>query len=150
MSKHQEHTHHITPISKLFGTFVALTILMLLTVGSSYIQFDNPMWNNGINLGIAVIKATLVVRIFMGYAYTTSLGKIFALAGFVWLTLMGITFGDYFTRQWEYTPGWYAKDKNGAPPLLNQSRNPYSRAESNTVEVAGAGQPPELTHEAKP
>ncbi|HEY3782766.1 MAG TPA: cytochrome C oxidase subunit IV family protein [Fimbriimonadaceae bacterium] len=128
-AKHSNHAHHITPLSTLFGTFCILVFLMTATVVSSYIQIT-PLVNNAINLGIAVAKASFVVRIFMGYKYTSSLAKLFALAGFVWLMLMTITFGDYFTRKWEYTPGWYKTDTNGAPMESEVSQSPLSKAVS--------------------
>jgi caa(3)-type oxidase subunit IV len=115
MSDHsKDHGHHITPISTLFGTFLALVVLMILTIVSSLVDLT-PLWNNVANLGIAFIKATLVVRIFMGLAYSSKLAKLFGMAGFVWLILMGITFGDYTTRSWEPVQGWYGKDKGNTP-----------------------------------
>jgi len=113
MSEHKD--HHITPISTLVGTFLTLVVLMALTIFSSKIDLT-PLGNNIANLGIAFVKATLVVRIFMGLAYSSKLAKLFGLAGFVWLVLMGITFGDYATRKWEPVHGWYAKDGGNGNP----------------------------------
>lgn len=123
MSEHKDHGHHITPISTLFGTFLALVVLMTLTVISANIDLT-PLGNNAANLGIAVIKATLVVRIFMGLAYSSKLAKLFGVAGFVWLILMGITFGDYSTRQWEPVKGWYSKD-NGSEAASTEKMNDF-------------------------
>ncbi len=123
MSEHKDHGHHITPISTLFGTFLALVVLMTLTIVSANIDLT-PLGNNAANLGIALIKATLVVRIFMGLAYSSKLAKLFGVAGFVWLILMGITFGDYSTRQWEPVQGWYSKDK-GSEPASTEKMNAF-------------------------
>src|SRR5437660_12846279 len=87
---HQEHAEHVIGVHVYRNTFFALVVLMLLTVGSSFIQFSSPLWNNLINLSIAMVKATLVFAFFMVVTYTTHLAKMFAIAGFVWLTLMAI------------------------------------------------------------
>ena len=128
MTQKQEHTHHITPIKYYVFTFAALTVLMLMTVAVVYVPFSSSWVNNGINLTIAVIKASLVVAIFMGVKWSTHLTKMFALAGFVWLSLMGIVFGDYMTRGWEPVQGWYPQDNHSAkgsmaePELESEAR----------------------------
>jgi cytochrome c oxidase subunit 4 len=147
---HQEHTHHITPISVYVKTFAALTVLMLLTVAVVYFPFHLSVVNNAINLTIAVIKASLVVAFFMGVKYSTHLTKLFALAGFVWLTLMTITFGDYFTRGWEPVQGWYAEDKERSSATETESRSPLARERSNKVEVGSSGEPPILQKSERP
>ena len=113
--------HHITPISTFVKTLFALTFFMILTImvykfnlgamiaghgskGESYI-------NNAVALSIAVVKATIVVMFFMGVKYGTNLIKLYAMAGFVWVTLMGIIFGDYLTRGWEPIQGWTPGEK---------------------------------------
>jgi cytochrome c oxidase subunit IV len=114
---HGHHHHHITPSGVLAKTFIALLVLMALTIGASYIDFGNwvgdqigAMINNVIMLTIAIAKAFLVVKIFMGVGHGTSLVKLWAIAGFVWVTLLALTFGDYFTRHWEPERGWYEGD----------------------------------------
>lgn len=110
MSNHAQHSHHVTPWTKLAVTYGALVVLMLMTVGVVYFPFHSSYVNNLINLGIALVKATLVVRIFMGVKWGTTLIKTWAYTGFVWLTLMSIIFGDYLTRPWEHHKGWYTQD----------------------------------------
>lgn len=111
--QHQEHTHHVTPITVYIFTFLALTVLMLLTTASKDWDLGSPLWNNVINLSIAVVKALLVIMFFMGVRWSTHLTKMFAIAGFVWLSLITITFGDYATRSWEPASGWYKLDAQG-------------------------------------
>jgi cytochrome c oxidase subunit 4 len=54
---------------------------------------------------IAVTKASMVAWIFMGVRHTTSLTKLFVVAGLVWLgILILITFSDYSSRNWTYQP----------------------------------------------
>jgi len=109
--EHHEHHHAIDP--KLFvRTFGLLTILMIATIGASYIHWgsEDAAWPsylaNVIALTIACIKATLVIMNFMGVRYATRLTQMFAAMGFVWVTLMGIVVCDYATRHWEPEPAW--------------------------------------------
>lgn len=120
-----QNSHHITPISVYLRTLVILAVLMGLTILVYEIDFGHIISskaglssaagsyiNNFIALTIAIIKATYVVLYFMGVKYTTGLVKLYAAAGFVWVTLMGITFCDYFTRSWEPIQGWNPGDTN--------------------------------------
>ena len=54
---------HVVPLKILFGVFAALTVLTLLTVAASTVNFGE--FNLVIALLIAVIKASLVVLFFM-------------------------------------------------------------------------------------
>ena len=147
---HQEHAEHVVGVHVYRNTFIVLTILMLLTIGSSYIQFSTPLLNNVINLTIAVIKATLVVAFFMGVAYTTHLAKMFALAGFVWLLLMSIIFGDFATRGWEPVQGWYAQDQGREVAPSSMYRSPMGLQKGTRTEVQNSGATPEDVHEERP
>ncbi len=93
-----------TPIPKvrtLVSVWVALLILTVLTTTVSY--FELGELNVVVALLIALTKASLVAWIFMGVRYTTSLTKLFVVAGLIWLSiLLLITFGDYSTRHWTY------------------------------------------------
>jgi cytochrome c oxidase subunit IV len=61
---HEHHgIGHVVPLKILFGVFAALTVLTVLTVAASTVNFGE--FNLIIALLIAVIKATLVVLIFM-------------------------------------------------------------------------------------
>lgn len=105
-----EHTegalHHVQPLQTYLKVFLALTGLMILTVAASFWQVS-PIFNNLVALLIAGAKATLVVLFFMGVKFSTKLTKVWAVTGFIWLTLLGIIFADYFTRPVEEAPGWY-------------------------------------------
>ena len=54
---------HIVPLKTLFAVFVALTLLTVLTVAASEVNFGE--FNLVIALCIAVVKASLVVLFFM-------------------------------------------------------------------------------------
>ncbi len=61
---HDDHgSHHVLPLWLLLGTWAALMALTLLTVGSS--QFDLGAFDLPIAMGIATVKAMLVLMIFM-------------------------------------------------------------------------------------
>jgi cytochrome c oxidase subunit IV len=95
----QEPEHHI--VSPKVYVVIILTLLALttLTVAASYIEMGvlNPI----VALGIAVIKAVLVVLFFMHVKYSTKLTKLTVGAGiFTFLILVGMTLADYFTRAW--------------------------------------------------
>lgn len=148
MSNDAQHTHHVTPLKTLAITYVALVVLMFMTVAVVKYPTGSSLVNNAINLGIALIKATLVVTIFMGVRWGTTLIKTWAYAGFIWLTLMSIIFGDYATRPWEHHKGWYTQDSERsadqttmATPLTKkmhgayfEMRNPGESAEGKSVE----------------
>jgi cytochrome c oxidase subunit 4 len=99
MSEHKEHELHIvSPI-----TYVVILLCLLvatgLTVGASYIEMG--VWNPIVALGIAVVKAVLVVLFFMHVKYSTKLTMLTVGAGiFTFLTLISMTLADYISRAW--------------------------------------------------
>jgi cytochrome c oxidase subunit 4 len=63
--------------------------------------FDLGAVNTIAALGIAVLKATLVVLFFMHVKYSTKLTWVVVLGGLFWLgILLTITMTDYTTRVW--------------------------------------------------
>ncbi len=95
-----------TPVPKvnaLVGVWAALIVLTVLTTLISHINLGE--FNIVAALFIALIKASLVVWIFMGVRFTTTLTKLFVVAGLVWLSiLILLTFSDYSSRDWTYHP----------------------------------------------
>lgn len=67
---HAHGEHHALPLWALFGTWGALMCLTLLTVGSS--QFDLGYFDLPIAMGIATVKALLVLLIFMHLGFDKS------------------------------------------------------------------------------
>ncbi|MDI9636869.1 cytochrome C oxidase subunit IV family protein [Kamptonema cortianum] len=104
------HPHHILSQGKLATVFAALVFLMALTIGAAFYAPENirsnTMMMNLIAMGIAIIKATLVVTFFMGVKMSTRLTKIFAIGGFVWFFTLFIMMADYMTRPMEPVRGW--------------------------------------------
>jgi cytochrome c oxidase subunit IV len=125
------HSHHVIPFKTLATIFVILMVLMVLTIGAARVnaahfipgvnEHVGSYINNAIALTIALIKATLVVMYFMGVKFGTKLIKVYAYAGFIWLFLLGLIFGDYFTRHWEPVNGWYKGD-TAVPQRASQIR----------------------------
>ena len=105
----------IPKVSTLVGIWAALIVLTGTTSAVSYIELGE--WNIVVALLIAFIKASLVVWVFMAIRHSTTLTKLFCVAGLVWLSIMIIiTFGDYSTRDWTYQPApWsHAKTVGGS------------------------------------
>jgi len=96
--------HVITPVKHYVAVFVALLVLTGLTYLVALQDFG---WmNTPIALAVALLKASLVVMIFMGVRYNSPLTKVTAVAGFFWLfILFGLTLNDYLTRGWLGVPG---------------------------------------------
>ncbi len=92
------------PIPKVNTLVLVWAALVVLTaVTSEVATIELGRWNVVVALAIAVIKASLVVWVFMGVRYTTTLTKLFVVAGLVWLSIMIlITFSDYTSRSWTY------------------------------------------------
>lgn len=127
MSKAHAHSHHITPIPKLAGNLIALMVLMVATIAWYYV-FANGIiahswWSSWLNnigmLGIAMVKAYLVIQIFMGVKWSSNLIKSYVILGFVWFTMLFLVFCDYGTRFWEPVQGW-SKDGTLALPRTSE------------------------------
>lgn len=95
---------HIVPKSTYYAIFAALMVGTALTV---WIAFqDLGALNTPVALGIAIVKATLVILYFMHVKYSPRLTKLVVLASVFWLgILLVMTMGDYATRSWR-TYGW--------------------------------------------
>jgi cytochrome c oxidase subunit 4 len=95
---HEQHHHIVSPVVYM-AVGSALLVLTATTVWASYQEWG--VFNPIVALGIAVVKATLVVLFFMHVKYSTKLTKLTVGAGvFTFLILVGMTLADYFTRAW--------------------------------------------------
>jgi caa(3)-type oxidase subunit IV len=109
--QHPTH-HHVEKVGTYMKVFATLIILMGLTIGVYFWMptLGDAPWvsyvNNVIAMTIACIKASIVIYIFMGFKHSTNLVRLYAVLGFVWVTLMTITFCDYASRKYEPTVGW--------------------------------------------
>jgi len=88
--------HIVSP--KIYGLiFLALMVGTALTVWAAYQNFGP--FNIVIALGIATIKASLVILFFMHGKYSSKRTKLVIVCGFFWLAIMlGLTLADYSSR----------------------------------------------------
>jgi cytochrome c oxidase subunit 4 len=88
---------HIASKSLYFAIFVALAALTGLTVGVTYV--DLGPFNLVAAMGIAVLKAALVVLFFMHLYWSERLTHVTAVSAIVFLfILFAFTLSDYFSR----------------------------------------------------
>ena len=95
---HDNLDHIVSPrIYLIVGS--ALLVLTGITVFASYLELG--VFNPIVALFIAVVKASIVVLFFMHVKYSSKLTKLTVGAGlFTFLTLVGMTLADYFSRAW--------------------------------------------------
>ncbi|HXE79406.1 MAG TPA: cytochrome C oxidase subunit IV family protein [Vicinamibacterales bacterium] len=100
----EEHEHeHIVPRSLYYAVFAALMVLTALTVGVAFIDLG-PL-NVVVAIGVAVVKAALVVLFFMHVKYSSRLVQLVVIASVFWLLILfAITLADYLTRGWMAAP----------------------------------------------
>jgi cytochrome c oxidase subunit IV len=82
-------------------TYAVVFILLLVLLGLTYgaYQLDLGAWNLAIALIIAVIKAAMVLMVFMHVRLSPKIVWIFSLSSFLWLILMIAGFvNDYASR----------------------------------------------------
>jgi len=90
-------SRHIVPARVYFLIFLALLVLTGTTVWVAFL--DLGVMNNVVALGIATLKAMLVVLYFMHMRYSSKLNWIYLAAGFLFLViLLSFTMSDMLTR----------------------------------------------------
>ena len=95
---------HIVPVPVYLAVFAALLVLTAVTTAAAF--YDLGPWGNLVALGIAGLKATLVVLYFMHVRYGTRLIPFVVAAGLFWLViLIALSLTDYLTRGWLGVPG---------------------------------------------
>jgi len=95
---------HVVPVRTYLLVFLALLLLTATTTLAAFVNLG-PL-NNVIALGIAVLKATLVVLFFMHVRYSPRLIPLVVTAGLFWLLiLIVLTLTDYAARGWLGVPG---------------------------------------------
>ena len=84
-----------------FSVLVALLFLTFITVAVA--QFDFGSANMLIAMGIAAVKASLVIAFFMHVKWDTAINKIVFLSSFLFLSLLFVfTLADLFTRRLDH------------------------------------------------
>jgi|SRR5215204_24888 cytochrome c oxidase subunit 4 len=95
---------HISPKRTYYAIFGALMVLTLITVSVAFINLG--ALNFPVALGIAILKATLVILFFMHVKYSSRLTKLICGGAFFFLiVLFGLTLSDYLSRGWFVAPG---------------------------------------------
>jgi len=85
----------------IWGCWVALVGLLGATTALAFLPLGR--WNIVVAIGIAVLKALIVVIVFMELRRSSGLVRVFAGAGFLWLLiLLGLTGADYASRHEDY------------------------------------------------
>lgn len=91
------HHTHVSPFSTFLRVFGALCFLTIVTVAVSRVDFGPA--NLLIAVGIASVKAGLVMTFFMHLKWDTAMNNIAFLASFVFLSLLFLfTMADVTTR----------------------------------------------------
>lgn len=87
----------VAPLRRYVLTWAALLILLLLTVGSAFIPMGSL--NVVANLAIAVVKALLVLGVFMQLLEERASIRLAAATGFFFVLLfVTLSLADYLTR----------------------------------------------------
>ena len=90
---------HVVPVKIYVAVFGALLVLTATTTSVSFV--DLGPWSTVVALGIAVVKATLVVLFFMHVRYGSQLTKLVVAGGLFWLAiLIALTLSDFLSRGW--------------------------------------------------
>lgn len=124
--------HHVVPLSYYAANLIALLVLMGLTVWASEQEFhgflflSGHMVNNIVALGIATLKAILVVMVFMGVWWSSKLTKMWVVISFTWFLLMGIIFADYATRKYEPVKPWEPVGDTALPRAASPKSQPIT------------------------
>jgi len=95
---------HVMPLKIYFAVFATLIVLTYVTVEVAYV--DLGAFNTVAAIGIACIKAALVVLYFMHARYGTRLVWVVVASAVAWFVIMiALTMGDYASRTWLNLPG---------------------------------------------
>jgi cytochrome c oxidase subunit 4 len=112
---------HVSPKSTYYAIFGALMVGTALTVITARIDLPFSL-NFPVALGIAIVKATLVILFFMHVKYGSRLTKLIVGTAFFFLgILLTLTMTDYLSRGWFTAPGGSTSPASitsltGAPP----------------------------------
>lgn len=95
---------HIITVRTYLIVYAALIVLLFATVGGAMLPLG--ALHLPVAMTIAVIKAVMIVLIFMHVYYSSALTKIVSIAALFWAALLlAITLADYFSRGWLDIPG---------------------------------------------
>jgi cytochrome c oxidase subunit 4 len=97
-------SEHVVPRKVYYAIFASLMVLTLVTVAVAFV--DLGMLSTPLALGIACVKASLVILYFMHVRYSERLnGVIVGMSALFLFVLLAITLSDYVSRGWLPYPG---------------------------------------------
>ncbi len=95
---------HIISVRTYLIVYFALLVLLFATVGGAMLPLG--ALHLPVAMTIAVIKAVMIVLIFMHVYYSSALTKIVSVAALLWAALLIlILLADYYSRGWLDIPG---------------------------------------------
>ena len=90
-------SQHVMPVRTNVMVFVALLVLLVMTVGAAYLPLG--ILHVPVAMTIAAIKAVLIVLFFMHLLHSHKLMMVVSVASLLWLAIMVVlTLNDYLTR----------------------------------------------------
>jgi cytochrome c oxidase subunit 4 len=93
------HEHHVVGPKTYLLILAALMILTATTTGAAFINMG--VFSPIVALGIACLKAVLVILFFMHIRYSSKVMMLTVGAGFfTFLVLITMTLSDYISRNW--------------------------------------------------
>ena len=96
-AKAHVHVHSHRPV--YYKIFAALMVLLFLTVGAALLPLGQ--FNIIVALGIALIKAALIIMFFMHFRDSDHLTWLVGASTVVWFLIMiALTLNDYWSRDW--------------------------------------------------
>ncbi|RAP32002.1 cytochrome oxidase subunit IV [Candidatus Marinamargulisbacteria bacterium SCGC AG-414-C22] len=84
-NNHDHEEHFIVPVKYYVGTFIALLILTILTVAVALVDLGS--FNIVVALGIAFLKATLVIMFFMGLKWDEPFNRVIMIGSVAFFSL---------------------------------------------------------------
>jgi cytochrome c oxidase subunit 4 len=97
MSQNHSYHPHVMSVQTNIVIFVALLVLLILTVGAAYL--DLGMLAVPVAVAIATVKAILILLYFMHVKFGKKLIALFAVGAAYWIVILLIwTINDYATR----------------------------------------------------
>lgn len=96
---------HVVPVRVYAAVFGSLLFLTALTTAVAFVNLGGDV-NSIVALGIAVLKALLVILFFMHVLYSNRFTWVMAGAGIFWLLILVVfTLTDFLTRASVAGPG---------------------------------------------
>ncbi|HWB00149.1 MAG TPA: cytochrome C oxidase subunit IV family protein [Pirellulales bacterium] len=96
---HPQVTHQHVTVRQYFGVFIALMVLLALTVLLAMRHLGK--FNTPVAMAVATLKTVLVVTYFMHLRYSSRLVWLFAASGMAFMVILFAgTFNDYDSRDW--------------------------------------------------